>query len=163
MPASPADSATTRPLAPADLPALRVLLARVGVFDEAEVACALEVATAAAQPEHPDYLARTAWVEGALVAYAVYGPTPMTLGTWDLYWIATDPDLRGAGLGSRLVAEMEADLRARGARLVRVETSGSDGYEATRGFYDARGYLETARIRDFYRPGDDLVILTKRL
>lgn len=158
-----ADSLAVRPMTPADLPPLRALLARVAAFTADEVACALEVATLAAQPAHPDYLARCTPRGDALAGFIVYGPTPMTHGTWDLYWIATDPDVRGAGVGSALVRAMEADLRARGARLVRVETSGTDGYDGTRGFYEARGYLEAARVRDFYRDGDDLVILAKRL
>ncbi len=125
--------------------------------------CALEVATGAAQPDHPDYVARCAFVDSMLAGFIVYGPTPMTHGTYDLYWIATDPRVRGAGLGASLMKVMEADLRARAARLVRVETSGTDGYDATRTFYRAGGYAETARVPDFYRAGDDLVILTKRL
>jgi len=153
----------TRQLKLPDLPALRELLLQVTAFDAAEVACAIEVATAATQPGNLDYMARGAFAGGALAGFIIYGPTPMTRGTYDLYWIATAPHLRGGGFGSRLLSEMERDLRAQGARLVRVETSGTDGYEATRGFYDARGYLETARISDFYRPGDDLIILTKRL
>ncbi len=147
-----------------DLEPLRALLSRVSAFTADEVACALEVATLAVQPGNPDYLARCACSgDGALCGFIVYGPTPMTQGTFDLYWIATDPAVRGAGVGSALVREMEADLRSRGARLVRVETSGTDGYDGTRAFYDGRGYLETARLPDFYREGDDLVILTRRL
>ena len=153
----------TRLIQPTDLPALRALLLRVSAFSKDEVACAVEVATAAAQPGNPDYVARCTFVDGELAAFVVYGPTPMTQGTFDLYWIATDPRCRGAGLASALVAGMEEDLRARGARLVRVETSGTDGYDGTRGFYEARGYAEAARLPDFYREGDDLVILSTRL
>jgi hypothetical protein len=58
---------------------------------------------------------------------------------------------------------MEADLRARGARLIRVETSAQEAYGATRQFYARNAYAEAARIEDFYRPGDHLVMLTKRL
>jgi ribosomal protein S18 acetylase RimI-like enzyme len=133
------------------------------VFSADEVACALEVATGAAQLRNSDYVARCGFVDSTLAGYIAYGPTPMTHGTYDLYWIATDPRVRGSGLGASLMKTMEADLRARGARLVRVETSGGDEYEATRAFYQGGGYLETARIPDFYREGDDLVILTKRL
>jgi ribosomal protein S18 acetylase RimI-like enzyme len=127
------------------------------------VVCALEVATGAVQPGNPDYVARGGFVDSALAGFIAYGPTPMTHGTYDLYWIATDPRVRGSGLGAALMGTMEADLRARGARLIRVETSGTDEYGAARTFYRAGGYLETARIPDFYREGDDLVILTKRL
>ena len=66
-------------------------------------------------------------------------------------------------MGTRLLEAMEADLRRRSARLVRVETSGTPPYQPTRAFYERFQYRETARLPDFYRPGDDLVIFTKRL
>ena len=87
----------------------------------------------------------------------------MTTGTYDLYWVAADPTVRRLGVGSKLVAEMEARLRARQGRLIRVETSAQEAYGPTRGFYARNQYLEAARIVDFYKPGDDLVMLTKRL
>ena len=98
-----------------------------------------------------------------LAGYVCYGPTPMTEGTWDLYWIATHPDARGRGVARALVDRMEGELRAVGARLVRVETSQQEAYGAAHAFYAAIGYPITARIVDFYKPGDDLLILTKRL
>ncbi len=56
---------------------------------------------------------------------------------------------------------MEQRLRG-SARLVVVETAGREDYAATRRFYQSRGYQPTARIPDFYAPGDDLVVYTKR-
>ena len=44
-----------------------------------------------------------------------------------------------------------------------VETSSRSDYGNTRGFYGKRGYAESARVREFYAPGDDRVIFTKRL
>ncbi|MCI0569837.1 MAG: GNAT family N-acetyltransferase [Myxococcaceae bacterium] len=101
--------------------------------------------------------------DGELLGYICYGPTPMTQGTYDLYWIASAPEARGQGVGARLVAEMEADLRAQGGRLVRVETASQDAYTGTHRFYAAIRYDEEARFRDFYAPGDDLIILKKKL
>lgn len=98
-----------------------------------------------------------------VLGYVCFGPTPMTQGTFDLYWIASSPDARGQGVGAALVSAMEVELRGRGARLVRVETSAQEAYGTTRGFYAAMRYEEEARIRDFYRVGDDLIILGKRL
>jgi len=40
-------------------------------------------------------------VEGKLGGYICYGPTPMTDGTYDLYWIASDPRVRGQGSAPR--------------------------------------------------------------
>jgi ribosomal protein S18 acetylase RimI-like enzyme len=87
----------------------------------------------------------------------------MTEGTWDLYWIVTRPDARGLGVATALVASMEAELRGLGARRIRVETSRLDGYGAARDFYERRGYPVVAELPDFYRPGDDLLVMLKCL
>jgi ribosomal protein S18 acetylase RimI-like enzyme len=102
-------------------------------------------------------------LDGRLAGYVCYGPTPMTEGTWDLYWIVTHPDARGCGVARALTTRMEAELRAIGARLVRVETSRLDGYGAARAFYERLQYPLVAELPDFYRPGDDLLVMLKRL
>ncbi|HVE80513.1 MAG TPA: GNAT family N-acetyltransferase [Gemmatimonadaceae bacterium] len=101
--------------------------------------------------------------ESHLTGYACFGPTPATDRTWDLYWIAVDPAAQGSGAGTLLLAEVERRLVARRARMLVVETSSRSEYAPTRGFYARRGYDEAARVRGFYAPGDDRVILTKRL
>ncbi|HYO52506.1 GNAT family N-acetyltransferase [Archangium sp.] len=125
--------------------------------------CAIELVDLALQPNNRDYKILVADRDGKLVGYVCYGPTPMTEGTHDLYWIASDPTVRGQGVGASLVSGMEADLRRQKARLIRVETSATEAYGPTRGFYASMKYTEEARIRDFYKTGDDLIILTKRL
>lgn len=100
---------------------------------------------------------------GELAGYVLYGPTPMTEATWDLYWIASDPAFRGTGVGSRLLMAMEEQVRRRGGMQVRIETSSMGEYAATRAFYDRHRYGEASRLVDFYKPGDDLVTLYKRL
>jgi len=102
-------------------------------------------------------------LDGRLAGYVCYGPTPMTAGTWDLYWIVTHPDARKSGVARALVERMEAELRAFGARLIRVETSRLDGYGAARAFYERLDYPVCAVLPDFYRPGDDLLVMLKRL
>jgi ribosomal protein S18 acetylase RimI-like enzyme len=101
--------------------------------------------------------------DGHLLGYACYGPTPDTDRTYDLYWIAVDPAAQGSGAGTRLLAEVERRLRESRGRMLVVETSSRDEYDATRAFYTARGYQEAARVGHFYAPGDDRVIYTKRL
>jgi ribosomal protein S18 acetylase RimI-like enzyme len=39
--------------------------------------------------------------------YICYGKRPLTDWTYDLYWIAVDPNIHGKGLGSGLVKHME--------------------------------------------------------
>lgn len=151
-----------RPASAPDRQKLDSLLHRISTFTPQEVACALELIDAALAGS-PDYRVQVAAEQDELLGYICYGPTPMTQGTWDLYWIASDPAARGKGVGGGLVKSMEADLKARGGRLIRVETSATEEYGPTRGFYEAMRYAEEARFRDFYKLGDDLVILSKKL
>jgi GNAT superfamily N-acetyltransferase len=139
----------------------------VGLFREDEIAVALEVfdaalasdTTAAGAVSDP-YTVLGAEVDGKLAGWICWGPTPCTLGTYDLYWMAVDPALQGAGVGTALVREMEQRIAGH-ARLIVVETAGRPDYEPTRRFYEARGYRATATIRDFYAPGDDQVVFVK--
>ena len=157
---------STRPIRPEDREPLVQLISRDGLFTADEIAVALELiegALAARDGAAGDYHALVAELDGVVRGYVCYGPTPMTEGTWDLYWIVSAPEDRGTGVGRQLVAAMEAELRARGARRVRVETSSTELYGAAQRFYLRIGYPEIARIPDFYRPGDDLIILFRAL
>lgn len=145
----------------ADRDRVEVILRGTPLFRADEVPVALEVFDAAVEGS-PDYLALVALQADEVVGWICWGPTPCTLGTWDLYWIAVDPAVQGAGIGSRLLAEMERRLAGL-ARLIVVETAGRDDYEPTRKFYERRGYHVAARIPGFYAPDDDQVVYTKSL
>jgi len=90
-----------------------------------------------------------------------FGPTPCTLGTYDIYWIGVAPAWQGRGIGRALTAFAERAISERGGRLLVVETSSRETYGPTRQFYEALGYSEAARIAEFYGPGDHRVILVK--
>lgn len=148
-----------RGLAATDRDVIEAISRQVGLFRDDEVPVALEVFDAAVAGS-PDYEALGVEADGSLAGWICWGPTPCTLGTWDLYWMAVDPARQGLGLGTVLVEEMERRIAGR-ARLVIVETAGRPDYAATRGFYEARGYRAVRRIPDFYAPGDDQVTYVK--
>ena len=103
---------------------------------------------------------------GAVAGAAYYGPESHSDRVWNLYFLAVTKQLQGGGSGSSLVAHVEADLRRRGAnaaKLLLIETSGVESFEPTRAFYRKHGYVEEARIREYYGPGDDKVVFWKRL
>jgi ribosomal protein S18 acetylase RimI-like enzyme len=150
-----------RPLIAADRRRIEEITRAVRVFRDDEVPVALEVFDGAVAGS-PDYTALGAVLDERLVGWICWGPTPCTLGTYDLYWMAVDPSAQGAGIGTALLREMEGRL-AGSARLIVVETAGRPDYRPTRTFYESRGYRRAAVIPDFYAPGDDQVVYVKTL
>ena len=151
--------ASLRNLTAADRGRIEEISRAVGLFRDDEVAVALEVFDGAVAAS-PDYTAVGAEHDGRLAGWICWGATPCTLGTFDLYWMAVDPALHGAGIGTLLLHAMERRL-AGVARLIVVETAGRPDYAPTRAFYEARGYRAVSRIPDFYAPGDDQVVFVK--
>jgi GNAT superfamily N-acetyltransferase len=113
--------ASLRNLTAADRGRIEEISRAVGLFREDEIAVALEVFDGAVAGS-PDYLALGAEHDGRLAGWICWGPTPCTLGTYDLYWMAVDRALHGAGIGSALVRAMERRL-AGTARLIVVGTA----------------------------------------
>jgi ribosomal protein S18 acetylase RimI-like enzyme len=155
-------SCSLRPVGHAQRVPLERLTASTGLFRPEEVATAAEL-LAESLAGDDDYRFLGAYDGDELVGYACWGPTPGTAGTADLYWIVVEASRQGRGIGTELLAAVEARLRADGCRQVVVETSSRDDYAATRAFYERRGYTRTATIPAYYAPGDDLVIYLKDL
>ena len=140
------------------------ILRATGVFREDEIRVGLEVLDSYLAHPEQDYTALGAFTPGGeLLGFTVHGPTPCTLGTWDLYWIAVSPRAQGMGIGTLLLEEVEGRLTRSNARLLIIETSSRPEYDPTRAFYLKRGYREVARVPDFYEAGDDRVIYAKNL
>jgi GNAT superfamily N-acetyltransferase len=143
---------------------LRRLLMATAMFTAEEVGIALELIDAVLnRPGQQDYIVRCCEAAGTVTGYYCIGPTPATEGTFDLYWIAVAPEVQGSGVGGLLIAHAQDLVRGMGGRLLIAETSSQPKYEPTRRFYLAREYTEVARIHDYYRPGDDLVVYGKYL
>ncbi|MDJ0771763.1 MAG: GNAT family N-acetyltransferase [Ilumatobacter sp.] len=105
-------------------------------------------------------------LDGAVAGAAYYAPEPFADRMWNLYFLATAPDRHGAGVGSALMNHVLGNLRAVGVDLARtliVDTSSLDGYDGARRFYRSKGFVEEARVRDFYGPGDHKVTFWKSL
>jgi ribosomal protein S18 acetylase RimI-like enzyme len=159
---------------PSDRAQLIDIISQGAGFRSAEVACAIELLDAALAPadsderESDDYEARVAVADDAsagerVLGYACFGATPMTDGTFDLYWLVVAEDARGRGIGAALFAAVEAELKQRNARIVRVETSSLEGQGGARRFYEKTGFRLSGAIPGFYRDGDDLLVFAKVL
>jgi ribosomal protein S18 acetylase RimI-like enzyme len=152
-----------RQLLPKDRAQIRLMVEETGVFAGDEVDVAIELVDAAlANPLGSGYHIFTAVDESdSAIGYYCVGNRPMTVGTFDLYWIAVKPSSHNRGIGKELLRHAEEQIRLKAGRLVIAETSSLPKYENTRKFYLHNHYDELARIRDFYRVGDDLVVYGK--
>ncbi|MCP2731422.1 GNAT family N-acetyltransferase [Limnofasciculus baicalensis] len=101
--------------------------------------------------------------ENGPVGVAYVAPERMTDRTWNLYLIAVHPERQRQGRGKALLRYVEQILAERGERILLVETSGVENFEYVRAFYRQSGYEEEARIREFYKAGDDKIVFRKAL
>ena len=147
-----------------DVGRIRALVGATGYFSADEIAIAAELAEERLEKGlRSGYEFVLAEQDGRLVGYACFGKIDGTDGSFDLYWIAVDPEIQGKGLGRLILDKAEAAMRTMGAVSVYADTSSSDKYSSTRAFYDSAGYHEQARLDDFYRKGDGKVIFEKVL
>jgi len=114
-------------------------------------------------PSRSGYHTLVAEVDSTVAGYICYGPTPLTEGTWDIYWMAVAPEKQGQGIGSALMTFAEDQIKKAQGRLAIIETSSKPEYEKTQRFHLGHGYEVVCRIPDFYAPSDDKLILQKRL
>jgi len=159
-----------RALRPDDRQPIRELLDSTGHFTAPDIDVALElVDRALSEGEASGYLIHVLTepdgTSGGDVVrgYVCFGPTPMTDGTYDLYWIAVHVSQQGNGFGRALLRFAEEQVAQRGARLLLIETSSQASYSGTVRFYERSGYVLVARIADFYRVDDDKLVFAKRI
>jgi len=154
-----------RPLVGKDRTALLSVLIKTRSFTSAEIDVAMELIDIVLKdPIQKDYhVYCMVDVQDQAIGYICYGPTPMAQGTFDLYWIAVDPDFQGQRVGSTLLNFLEEVLEAEGGRLILADTSTIPHYEKTQKFYLKNGFQEVARISDYYHPGNDRITFCRRL
>ena len=153
-----------RPMTKRDKSVIMRILKNTPEFTRAEVVVAEEVIDAYLKdPVGSGYFTFVAVEESRVMGYICYGPTPLTEGTWDIYWVAVDGQQQGKGIGRLLMAFAESKLKEGSARIALIETSSKADYEKTQRFYDKLGYELICRVPDFYKPGDDKLILQKKL
>ena len=161
-------STTIRRFASADRAAVDTLLRATGNFCDAELAIAHELMDiATTDPEQDDYHAYVAVTElpntESVIGFLVVGPTPATVGTWDLYWIAVAPSHYGSGVAQALQQHAESLVRARHGYWLIAQTSSQPSYERTQAFYRKEGYEPLGAFPITTLQGDDLIIFGKRL
>lgn len=157
-------SVTIRKFEQSDKEPVRNLLVLTESFTEAEVDVAIELVDLFLNnPNQKDYDLYTAVDEIEVLGYICIGPTPLTEGTYDLYWIAVSPVAQGKGVGKQLIKYAEESVKKNNGRLLVAETSSQPKYQKTRDFYVSTGYEILSRIKEYYKVGDDLLVYGKYL
>jgi ribosomal protein S18 acetylase RimI-like enzyme len=154
-----------RPLVEKDRASLLSMLIKTRSFTSAEIDVAMELIDIVLKDQiQKDYqIYCMVDDQDQAIGYICYGPTPMTQGTFDLYWIAVDPDFQERGVGSKLLSLLEEVVKAEGGRMILADTSTIPHYEKTQKFYLKNGFQEVARVLDYYHPGNDRVTFCRRL
>lgn len=143
---------------------VRRLIGATGFFSQEEIAVAVElVEERLLKGPASGYQFLFAERAGKLLGYTCFGRIPATQDSYDLYWIAVDPDSQGLGLGRQLLKRSENLIAAAGGRCIYIETSARAKYAPTREFYKRCAYQLQARLENFYAPGDDKLIFSKNL
>ena len=154
---------TIRKLERNDREPLCHILQETDVFTKEEIDVAVELMEIVFNdPDQNEYEIYTAVSDQQeVVGFVCIGATPLTEATYDLYWIAVKPSHHHHGVGSQLLQHVESIVQQANGRMLVAETSSQPKYDDTHTFYLRKGYQEVARIHEYYRPGDDLVIFAK--
>lgn len=162
--ATPRAEVTVTPTREQERSAIEGILRRSALFREEEIAVALEVLDVYLyRLNQQDYQVYTAKQAGVVAGYVCFGRNSMTDGTFELYWIAVDPEHHRQGVGHSLMSLAEYEITRQGGRLISVETSSREDYHPARKFYHDLGYRQAAVVSDYYAAGDSKVILTKKI
>jgi GNAT superfamily N-acetyltransferase len=146
---------------PREREAIGEITRRAGVFNAEEVNTVFELFDDYLRSSASGYEFFSAKVDGRLTGFACWGLTALTEGTYDLYWICTDPVQQNRGVGKALFQAVETAIRKRNGRMMVIWTSSTAEYRPAVKFYERMGCSQAACLRDFYKPGDDLLIYQK--
>jgi ribosomal protein S18 acetylase RimI-like enzyme len=140
------------------------IIKKIKIFNDEDQRIAIELVEEVVDgPNKEEYYVQCAVKGNKILGYICYGPASLCVGTYEVYYIAVDPDNFRGGIGKLLMVKMEEALKEKKARLILLETSSSEEYNGTRNFYLKLGYKEAAKIKDYFKEGEDRVIYEKKL
>lgn len=149
-----------------DLGAIRKLVYDTGVFSEEEVNVAVELAEDAflkgIQSDYHFLISDISDDAGSgLSGYTCFGRIPFTDERYDLYWIVVNKKCQHRGIASQLLQDTEAIIHISGGKMLYAETSSRPPYLPAQSFYRKHYFNEVARLKNFYKEGDDKIIFGK--
>ncbi len=140
------------------------ITATVGVFSDDEVDTVRELLDGYYNsPEESGYYFLSYREDDRVLGYLCWGPRALSDGGYDLYWICVSREAQGKGAGVALMQRFEQEARQRNGTWLIIETSSTPHYAPARRLYERSGYEKSMELADFYHPGDNLLVYTRRL
>jgi GNAT superfamily N-acetyltransferase len=149
---------------PGDLPEILDISRNVGVFSQEEVDTVDELFQGyLTDPVKSGYNYLSCRKDGKMAGFACWGPTALSKGTVDMYWICTDKAFQGQGIAGALFKAVEENARKAERWQLVIWTSSKPEYAQARQFYLKMGCKLVVQIDDFYERGDDLCVFIRKL
>ena len=140
------------------------ITATVGVFSDGEIETVRELLDGYYDgPIESGYYFLSYREDDRVLGYVCWGPRALSDGGYDLYWICVSREVQGKGAGSALMQRFEQEARQRSGIWLIIETSSTPHYAPARRLYERSGYEKSMELADFYHPGDNLLVYTRRL
>ena len=135
---------------------------QTSAFNPAEIEILDEVLTDCFEDPKTTYILFEEKNNDRLLGFVIFGRSPITKFSWDIYWMVVDKEFQRKGIGKKLQKRIESYvlLQDKKANLI-IETSSKPEYNATRNFYKNSGFKEVGQIPDFYNENDSLIIFYK--
>ena len=154
-----------RPIQSSDKTSVHQILINTKVFTQEEIDVALELMDDYLKNPSSCYKTFVITEKGspAIAGYVCFGKSPMSYATYDLYWIAINPQVQKKGIGKSLMKFVENEIVKEHGNQILLETASKSSYDPTRKFYEALGYQKIAIIDDYYAPGDSKIIYAKKI
>lgn len=105
-----------------------------------------------------EYRACVAIRDGELIGFGSFGVVAGTLSTGTIYGVIVAPRSRRAGIGQRILFHMAGELATAGVRVIFAEVPGDPCVMRYRALLISYGFMEEARIEDYYRDGVPQII-----
>jgi ribosomal protein S18 acetylase RimI-like enzyme len=105
-----------------------------------------------------EYRACVAVRDGELIGFGSFGVVAGALATGMIYGVIVAARSRRAGIGQRIIFHMAGELANAGVRAMFAEVPGDPCVMRYRALLISYGFMEEARIEDYYRDGVPQII-----
>ncbi|MBU1122148.1 MAG: GNAT family N-acetyltransferase [Candidatus Omnitrophota bacterium] len=131
----------------------------VGVFTSAEIDVIIEILNVHEKSDGKEYVVFNYKEADIILGFIIFGRTPLTEFSWDIYWLVVDLGRQGKGIGGKLIRMCQDFILGNGdSAILKVETSTKKEFAHARNLYVKQNFKEAGRIPNFYKENDDLII-----